>query len=139
MLNVLIIYHHNISCNAILGSKMMQRTFVWSFLYNSVLFGTSFGNVKGYNWVINTLLNMLNSYYIVTLLDVTIVNVNLVENIIFYVAIKTNTLLEDFLGVHPDLTTTRGGHSFLANIKTNNMCIFNILKCLNKYLKKLWV
>ncbi len=34
----------------------------------------------------NTLLNMLNSNYIATLLDVTIVNVNLVENIIFYVA-----------------------------------------------------
>ncbi len=34
----------------------------------------------------NTLLNMLNSYNIATLLDVTIVNVNLVENIIFYVA-----------------------------------------------------
>ncbi len=34
----------------------------------------------------NTLLNILNSYYIATLLDVRIVNVNLVENIIFYVA-----------------------------------------------------
>ncbi len=31
-------------------------------------------------------MNMLNSYYIATLLDVTIVIVNLVENIIFYVA-----------------------------------------------------
>ncbi len=45
---------------------------------------TSFGNVKGGNGVTNTLLNMLNSYYIATLLDVTIVHVNLVENIIFY-------------------------------------------------------
>ncbi len=34
-----------------------------------------------------------------------------------------------------DLDKTWGGHPFLANIKTNNMCIFNILKCLNKYLK----
>ncbi len=34
----------------------------------------------------NTLLKILNSYYIATLLDVTIVNVNLAENIIFYVA-----------------------------------------------------
>ncbi len=34
----------------------------------------------------NTLLNMLNIYYMVTLLDVTIVNVNFEENIIFYVA-----------------------------------------------------
>ncbi len=41
---------------------------------------------KGGKGVTNTLLNMLNSYYIATLLDVTIVNVTLVENIIFYVA-----------------------------------------------------
>ncbi len=47
---------------------------------------TSFGKVKGNKEVTNTLLNMLNGYYIATLLDVTIVNVNLVENIIFYVA-----------------------------------------------------
>ncbi len=38
-----------------------------------------------------------------------------------------------------DLATTRGRHPFLANIKTNNMCIFNILKCLNKYFKNSWV
>ncbi len=47
---------------------------------------TSFGNVKGGKGVTNTSLNILNSYYIAKLLDVTIVNVNLVKNIIFYVA-----------------------------------------------------
>ncbi len=36
--------------------------------------------------VTHTLLNMFNSYYIATLLYVTIVNVNLAENFIFYVA-----------------------------------------------------
>ncbi len=50
--------------------------------------GTYFDNVKrwGDKVVTNTLFNMLNSYYIATLLDVSIVDVNLVENIIFYVA-----------------------------------------------------
>ncbi len=40
--------------------------------------GTSFGNVKGGKGVTNASLNMLNSYYIATLLDVTIDDVNLV-------------------------------------------------------------
>ncbi len=38
-----------------------------------------------------------------------------------------------------NLAKTWGGHPFLANLKTNNMCIFNILKCLNMYLKTSWV
>ncbi len=85
MLNFLIIFHYNISLQCNSGQekdadKYCVRSFYTSTLIcTTVLSWTSYGNVKGGMRVTNTLLNMLNNYYIATPLDVTIVNANLVS------------------------------------------------------------
>ncbi len=85
MLNFLFIYHYNISlqCNSGAAKGCRENLCDINFVLHS---SGLLGHVTGGKGVTNTLLNILNSYYIATLFDITIVNVNLVENIIFYVA-----------------------------------------------------
>ncbi len=88
MLNFLIIYHCNSSLQCNSGQQKDAEKFCVrssTLLCTTVLSCDIFCNVKGGKGVTNTLLNISNNYYIAILLDVTIVNVNLVENIIFYV------------------------------------------------------